>query len=797
MTNWYKKFSAEADIIDKLADDYISYGEQRLYDLMQDTITKTAVEGEQEKRCLRYKDRVFALVDAAIYRVHGFKLHKEQIAAGLALYEGNIVEQKTGEGKTLTAIAPAVLRSLEYKGSHIVTVNPYLAKRDADNCTQIVKYLGLTVGCVLPDTSPVDRKRAYKADITYVSNTELGFDYLRDNLVVDNFNKVQRGFHFAIVDEADSILIDEAKTPLIISGQGKDVSLLYMRCMAAVNKLKQGTESREFNKSDDYLGIEREVTGDFIVHEKDKNTILTDEGVKHLEEFLSLKNYADAENRAIQHVVEQCLRARALMKRDKDYIVRGGKIVIVDENTGRTMEGRQYADGLHQAIEAKEGVQISTSNETIGTTTYQNFFRKYKILSGMTGTAATEKREFKSTYGLNVKVIPTHEPVIRVDEKDILFVHENDKYKAIVKRVKEEIAQGRPVLCGTATVEASQDLSNYFKDAGIEHQLLNAKQDEHEAQVVAQAGISGTVTIATNMAGRGTDIKLDEKARKAGGLVVIGCEKHESRRIDNQLRGRSGRQGDPGVSVFYCSCDDRVIRLYGGDALKKKLENTALDTGEPITNKSIYKALELSQKRVEADNFAQRRDTLEYDDVDNIQRERVYAERDKILNKNRCSGDVKEAIIKAVQNIMNKLPQDEWVAALESQMGVIIPSYIGATNKSESEYSYRSWIEREIDNVEFVNDNARESYCRKVLLMALDSCWSEQLKALEFARDASGYAGFAQIDPKAAYANEAWRLYGRMQDSIYAGVLFLYFHNRPDKIDVDGISIKAKKGMNV
>ena len=397
MTNWYKKFSAEADIIDKLADEYIAQDERHLYDLMQDTIVKTAVECEQEKRCFHYKDRVFALVDAAIYRVHGFKLHKEQIVAGLALYEGNIVEQKTGEGKSYTAIAPAVLRSLEYKGSHIVTVNPYLAKRDADNCTQIVKYLGLTVGCVLPDTSPVDRKRAYKADITYVSNTELGFDYLRDNLVVDNFNKVQRGFHFAIVDEADSILIDEAKTPLIISGQGKDVSLLYMRCMAAVNKLKQGTESREFNKSDDYLGIEREVTGDFIVHEKEKNTILTDEGVKHLEEFLSLKNYADAENRSIQHVVEQCLRARALMKRDKDYIVRGGKIVIVDENTGRTMEGRQYADGLHQAIEAKEGVQISTSNETIGTTTYQNFFRKYKILSGMTGTAATEKREFKST----------------------------------------------------------------------------------------------------------------------------------------------------------------------------------------------------------------------------------------------------------------------------------------------------------------------------------------------------------------------------------------------------------------
>ena len=747
---------------------------------------------------------VYATVCVAAKRAIGLSPYDVQIIGAVALHEGAIAEAKTGEGKSLMAAMPSILHALTGRGSHVVTVNPYLAERDSENIGSIARFLGLTVGCVLPGMGNVTRRDAYACDITYVSNTELGFDWLRDNMVVDARQMVQRGLVYAIVDEADSILIDEAKTPLIISGMGKDVSLLCERIDAVVSKLEKGTESRPFNRAEAMIGVERVETGDYIVHERERNVILTSQGIAKIEAALGIENYADAKNRSIQHAVEQSLQAHALFRRDKDYIVRGGKVLLVDQNTGRTMEGRQYSDGLHQAIEAKAHVAVSSVNETIGTTSYQNFFRKYEVLSGMTGTAWTEHSELWDTYRLRVRVIPTNRPMIRVDEPDRLYDTAAHKHEAVVKPIQEALEKGRPVLVGTASVEESEVVSGYLKRAGIEHQVLSAKQDEHEAEVVAKAGIHGTVTVATNMAGRGTDIVLDDEARKAGGLLVIGCEKHEDERIDNQLRGRSGRQGDPGTSAFYISMEDRVMRLYGAQRFAKGVQMAgATDETGRVVLRSVMRAIRTVQKRVALDNWAMRRDTLAYDDINDAQRERIYAERRAILAKEDVTEQMRYAMAHAIKHIARTVKPDELGGAFEALTGIKFEHrlcdekgrlYNGADDMLVLE------AEKAAKAMEFTDDDIRKSYTRRCLLVAIDSAWAEQLRALEFCRNAVGYSGYGQMDPKAAYGIEAYDLYGRMLDMVYAAAVFTFFAQRPDRkaeTTVDGMDVKLKSGKDM
>lgn len=702
---------------------------------------------------------------------------------------------------TLTAVMPSFLHALAGKGVHVVTVNPYLAQRDADNIGRVHEYLGLTVGCVAGEQSLVEKQQAYACDVTYVSNTELGFDYLRDNMANSLRSVTQRGLHYAIVDEVDSILIDEARTPLIIAGPGKDVTLLYERGNAVVSRMEKGSESAEFNRGEAFLGIERKEYGDYIVHEKKKNVILTLSGVKKVEDAFGIKNYAAKENRAIQHVIEQSLYAHALMKRGKDYIVKDGDIALVDEFTGRVSEGRQYADGLHQAIQAKEHVAVSAVNETVGTTTYQNFFRKYELLSGMTGTAWTQRDEFFSTYGLKVRQIETNKPMIREDKPDVLFVTKEAKWNNVAAIVVGAVKQGRPVLVGTASVAESEAMSKILTDKGIKHQVLNAKQDAAEAEIIAQAGVHGTVTVATNMAGRGTDIILDDEAKAAGGLLVIGTEKHESERIDNQLRGRAGRQGDPGTSVFYCSTEDRVMRLYGSDRYKKLLEKLDMVDDKPVDIPSIMKGIKATQKKVEEDNFAVRRDTLEYDDVNDMQRERIYKERRRILAKENVEADFVACVNRFVDAAAVMFKNVELVDAIaELTHGAVKIEGAAEISKKSFVAVLKSKIIEEVNKADFPDDDAKQAYIRRCMLIAVDSAWAEHLKALEFCRDAVAYAGYGQLDPKAVYAHEAYKLYEKMQKNIYASAVFSFFLNRvgsKQTLKTKEGKLKLKSGKNM
>ncbi len=751
---------------------------------------------------------VYAAVVVASERTLGLTPHKVQIIGAIALHQGHIAEAKTGEGKTLMAAMPSALHACTGRGVHVVTVNPYLAERDATNIGRVHAFLGLSVGCVLPRMTTQQRQEAYRADITYVSNTELGFDWLRDNMATSAAAIVQRDLVFAIVDEADSILIDEAKTPLIIAGHGEDVAMLYRRVDAAVSDLVCGHEDREFNRAEAYLGIERNECGDYVVHEKQKNVTLTPAGHAKLEAALGVQDLASEKNRRLLHVVTQCLRAHGLFTNGKDYVVRPDKrtgkksVQLVDEHTGRIMDGRQYSDGLHQAIEAKEGVEVSSVNQTVATTTYQNFFRKYEVLSGMTGTAATERRELKSTYGLDVRIIPTNKPNIRVDEPDRVYLRADDKRRAIVRRVGEAVAVGRPVLIGTASVAESEAMSRALAAAGIAHQVLNAKQDAHEAEVVAAAGIHGTVTVATDMAGRGTDIMLDEQSRAAGGLLVIGSEKHESARIDDQLRGRAGRQGDPGTSAFYVSCEDRVMRLYGSERFKKIIEGSELDTHDEIRQKTVMRNIVRSQRRVELDNFAQRRDTLEYDDVNDMQRERIYAERRQILAKESVCTHMVQAVRKCCERICEVGSHEDWKTRFFSVCGIEADYPDDWAHMSA--YSCSRWL-GDVAVAEMMviaaHGGVDDAYMRKCMLIAIDSAWAEQLKALEFARDAVSYMGYGQLDPKASYAHEAYRLYSDMQTNIYTAATFTFFRRRPDSKGsvegADGTTIKLKSGKDM
>ena len=607
----------------------------------------------------------YATVREAASRVLGMEHYRVQIIGGIILHQGRIAEMKTGEGKTLVSTLPAYLNALEGKGVYIVTVNDYLAKRDSEWMGKVHEFLGLTVGVVLNDMSNDERRDAYNCDITYITNNELGFDYLRDNMVIYKEQLVQRGLHYAIIDEVDSVLIDEARTPLIISGQSGKSTKLYEACDILAQQLTRGDDVPEYSKMDAIMGIEQEETGDFIVNEKDKLVNLTQQGVEKVEKFFHIDNLADPENLEIQHNVILALRAHYLMFRDQDYVVKEDQVMIVDEFTGRIMPGRRYSDGLHQAIEAKEHVKVKRESKTLATITFQNFFNKFEKKAGMTGTALTEEKEFRDIYGMDVIEIPTNRPIARIDHQDAVYKTKKEKFKAVVEEVKEAHEKGQPVLVGTITIETSELISGMLKREGIPHTVLNAKFHEQEAEIVAQAGQHGAVTIATNMAGRGTDIKLDEDAREAGGLKIIGTERHESRRIDNQLRGRAGRQGDPGESQFFISLEDDLMRLFGSERLMSVFNALGVPEGEQIQHKMLTSAIEKAQEKIEYNNYGIRKNLLEYDQVNNDQREIIYKERMSVLN-----GDsMRDAIFKMIQEqveksvdtcISNEIPREEW-----------------------------------------------------------------------------------------------------------------------------------------
>ena len=607
----------------------------------------------------------YATVREAASRVLGMEHYRVQIIGGIILHQGRIAEMKTGEGKTLVSTLPAYLNALEGKGVYIVTVNDYLAKRDSEWMGKVHEFLGLTVGVVLNDMSNDERRDAYNCDITYIKNNELGFDYLRDNMVIYKEQLVQRGLHYAIIDEVDSVLIDEARTPLIISGQSGKSTKLYEACDILAQQLTRGEDVPEYSKMDAIMGIEQEETGDFIVNEKDKLVNLTQQGVEKVEKFFHIDNLADPENLEIQHNVILALRAHYLMFRDQDYVVKEDQVMIVDEFTGRIMPGRRYSDGLHQAIEAKEHVKVKRESKTLATITFQNFFNKFEKKAGMTGTALTEEKEFRDIYGMDVIEIPTNRPIARIDHQDAVYKTKKEKFKAVVEEVKEAHEKGQPVLVGTITIETSELISGMLKREGIPHTVLNAKFHEQEAEIVAQAGQHGAVTIATNMAGRGTDIKLDEDAREAGGLKIIGTERHESRRIDNQLRGRAGRQGDPGESQFFISLEDDLMRLFGSERLMSVFNALGVPEGEQIQHKMLTSAIEKAQEKIEYNNYGIRKNLLEYDQVNNDQREIIYKERMSVLN-----GDsMRDAIFKMIQEqveksvdtcISNEIPREEW-----------------------------------------------------------------------------------------------------------------------------------------
>ena len=591
----------------------------------------------------------FAVVREAADRVLHMKHYRVQLIGGILLHQGRIPEMRTGEGKTLVSTLPAYLNALEGKGVHIVTVNDYLAKRDAEWMGQVHEFLGLTVGVILNSDKNDARRAAYNCDITYVTNNELGFDYLRDNMVIYKEQLVQRDLHYAIVDEVDSVLIDEARTPLIISGQSGKSTDLYKMCDYLARRMKRGTASMEISKLDAIMGTEIEEDGDYLVDEKDKQVVLTAQGVKEVEQFFHIDNFSDADNIDIQHNMIMALRAHALMFRDKDYVVKDDEVLIVDEFTGRIMPGRRFSDGLHQAIEAKENVKVKRESRTLATITFQNFFNKYKKKAGMTGTALTEEEEFREIYGMDVVVVPTNLPVQRIDHHDSIFKTKKEKLNAIVQAVVEAHDKGQPVLVGTITIDASEELSRMLTKRGIQHKVLNAKFHELEAEIVADAGQRGAVTIATNMAGRGTDIKLGEGVAELGGLKIIGTERHESRRIDNQLRGRSGRQGDPGESRFYISLEDDLMRLFGSERLMKVFTSLGVAENEQIEHKMLSNAIEKAQEKIEFNNFGIRKNLLDYDQVNNEQREIIYKERRQVLD----GENMRDAIYKMITDIVD------------------------------------------------------------------------------------------------------------------------------------------------
>ena len=723
----------------------------------------------------------YAVVREAASRVLGMKHYRVQIVGGIILHQGRIAEMRTGEGKTLVATLPSYLNALEGKGVHVVTVNDYLAKRDAEWMGQVHEFLGLTVGVVLNSMDNDERRAAYECDITYVTNNELGFDYLRDNMVIYKEQLVQRGLNYALIDEVDSVLIDEARTPLIISGQSEKSTKLYEACDILARQLERGEASGEFTKMNAIMGEDIEETGDFIVNEKEKNINLTEDGVKKVEKFFHIENLADSENLEIQHNIILALRAHNLMFRDKDYVVKDDEVLIVDEFTGRIMPGRRYSDGLHQAIEAKEHVKVKRESKTLATITFQNLFNKYAKKSGMTGTALTEEKEFREIYGMDVIEIPTNLPVQRKDLEDAVYKTQKEKFRAVCDAIEEAHAKHQPVLVGTITIDNSELLSGMLKRRGIKHNVLNAKFHELEAEIVAQAGVHDAVTIATNMAGRGTDIKLDDEARAAGGLKIIGTERHESRRIDNQLRGRSGRQGDPGESRFYISLEDDLMRLFGGDRVSSLMDTLKLDEDTPIENRMITSTLESAQKKLEGRNFEIRKNVLKYDDVMNQQREIIYGQRRKVLDGEDISTEMhsmlRENIDSSCKQFLAGDVKDEWdFGALrrhyqgwlttDADFHYTVADYDSLSQKGIADLLYDRGMQiLQAKEVRYGAPVMRELE-RICLLKCVDRMWMDHIDNMDQLRQGISLRGYGQKDPVVEYRIEGFDMFDQMVDSI-------------------------------
>ena len=733
----------------------------------------------------------FATVREAAKRVLGMEHYRVQLMGAIVLHQGRIAEMKTGEGKTLVSTLPAYLNALEGKGVHIVTVNDYLAKRDSEWMGKVHEFLGLTVGVVLNDMDNDARRAAYACDITYVTNNELGFDYLRDNMVIYKEQLVQRDLHYAVIDEVDSVLIDEARTPLIISGQSGKSTRLYEACDILARQMQRGSGNGEFSKMDAIMGVEVEEDGDFIVNEKDKVINLTLEGVKKVERFFKIENLADAENLEIQHTIILALRAHNLMFRDQDYVVQDDQILIVDEFTGRIMPGRRYSDGLHQAIEAKEHVKVKRESKTLATITFQNFFNKYAKKAGMTGTALTEEKEFRDIYGMDVIEIPTNKPIARVDREDAVYKTKDEKFKAVVQEIVKTHATGQPVLVGTITIETSELISRMLNKEGIKHNVLNAKFHELEAQIVAEAGQHGAVTIATNMAGRGTDIKLDDEAREAGGLKIIGTERHESRRIDNQLRGRSGRQGDPGESRFYISLEDDLMRLFGSEKLITMFNALGVPEGEQIEHKMLSSSIEKAQKKIESNNFGIRKNLLDYDQVMNEQREIIYAERRRVLNGESMRDAIYKMITDQVENTVDSCLAEEPTAEnawdLEGLNELLLPVIpfepiteddVKGLSKDELKHNLKEQAVKlyEAREAEFPEPEMIRELERVVLLKVIDQKWMDHIDDMEILREGIGLQVYAQRDPLVEYKMAGYDMFDTMIANIQEDTVRYLFH---------------------
>ncbi|WP_026486320.1 preprotein translocase subunit SecA [Caldanaerobius polysaccharolyticus] len=802
------------NLLEKIFGSYNERELKRLYPVVDEVL---AYEDEMSKltdeqlraKTDEFKDRLnngetlddilpeaFAVVREAAWRTLGMKHFPVQVLGGIVLHQGRIAEMKTGEGKTLVATLPAYLNALEGKGVHIVTVNDYLAKRDRNWMGKIYEFLGLSVGVIVHDMDNEQRREAYNCDITYGTNNEFGFDYLRDNMVIYKEEMVQRGFNYAIVDEVDSILIDEARTPLIISGPGDKSTDLYIRADRFVSTLKPDV--------------------DYKADEKDHTVSLTDTGIKKAEAYFGVKNLADLDNMEINHCIIQALKAHALMKRDRDYVVKDGEVIIVDEFTGRLMFGRRYSDGLHQAIEAKENVKIQSESRTYATITFQNYFRMYKKLAGMTGTAKTEEQEFRDIYGLDVVVIPTNKPMIRVDYPDVIYKTEEAKFRAVVEEIVERHSKGQPVLVGTVSIEKSEKLSQMLKRRGIKHEVLNAKYHEKEAEIIAKAGQKGAVTIATNMAGRGTDIVLGEGVKELGGLHIIGTERHESRRIDNQLRGRAGRQGDPGSSRFYISLEDDLMRLFGSERIMDMMNKLGIDEDQPIENNFLTKQIEAAQKKVEARNFEIRKNLLQYDNVMNKQREVIYQERRKVLE----GENLKEYIIGMTEKIVDnaisvytgngRYPEEWRLDDLKAHLeNVFLPKGSLVIDKSEIPSLTREELKDRIMDIATKVYNQKEEKIgseqmreleRVVLLRVVDTKWMDHIDNMERLREGIGLRAYGQIDPVVAYQKEAYDMFQDLIDSIQEDTVRLLYHveireeNMPKRESVTGPIMVASSG---
>ena len=732
----------------------------------------------------------YATVREAAKRVLNMEHYRVQLIGGIILHQGRIAEMRTGEGKTLVSTLPAYLNALEGKGVHVVTVNDYLAKRDAEWMGQVHEFLGLKVGVVLNSMTSEERQEAYKCDITYVTNNELGFDYLRDNMVIYKEQLVLRGLHYAIIDEVDSVLIDEARTPLIISGQSGKSTALYEMCDLLARQMKRGDDVQELTKMDAIMGVVQEETGDFVVNEKDKIINLTAAGMEKVERFFHIDNFADPENLEIQHNIILALRAHNLMFRDKDYVVKDDQVLIVDEFTGRIMPGRRYSDGLHQAIEAKEHVKVKRESKTLASITFQNFFNLFDKKCGMTGTALTEETEFREIYGMDVVVIPTNRPVIRKDLQDAVYKTKREKLNAIVNVVEEAHATGQPVLVGTITIEASEELSRMLTKRGIQHKVLNAKFHELEAEIVADAGVHGAVTIATNMAGRGTDIKLDDEARAAGGLKIIGTERHESRRIDNQLRGRSGRQGDPGESKFYISLEDDLMRLFGSERLISMFNTLGIPEGQEIEHKALTNAIESAQKKIESNNYGIRKNLLEYDRVMSEQREIIYEERLRVLNGESMRDVIYKMITDITENCVDICINDDadisdWdfnelntLLIPTIPLQPLTPERVKKPKKNSLKQQLKEEAVKlyEAKEAEFPEPEAIRELERVVLLKVIDRKWMDHIDDMEQLRQGVGLQAYGQRDPLVEYKMSGYEMFDEMTQNIREETVRLLFH---------------------